>query len=107
MSSGVTVNYPVTQFSKQTHIDVENGISLNGAILKVQTYNPQLPGTLLTIFHNVAGGTVTGTFKNLPQGSVFLDDKALTSYLISYLGGGSHDVTLTVPWQLLLLVVMR
>jgi autotransporter-associated beta strand protein len=50
-------------------------------------------GQQFTIIKQTGGGSVTGNFSGLPQGSILTVGSE--SFQISYVGGGGHDVVLT------------
>ena len=64
------------------------GLVVVGGTLMVSLAGPVTPGTVQTIIHT--SSTLMGTFKNLPEGSVF--NVSGQAFRISYLGG---SVTLT------------
>lgn len=79
----------------QYSLTVRNGvITLGGNLDAGWTLKPA--GTVFTLIHNETGNPISGTFKGLPEGATFKPYDGYNAYRISYLGGGGHDVTLTV-----------
>jgi subtilase-type serine protease len=70
-----------------TQLNASGLVAVNGTLL-VSLSGPVTPGAVLTIIHSAS--SVVGTFKNLPEGSVFSVNGQ--SFRISYAGG---NVTLT------------
>lgn len=78
------------------HMNVTNGLQLNGARLDVVTTFVPAPSSHFAIVSN-GSGAVNGTFANLPEGAAFFSPGpgGGTSYRISYVGGTGNDVVLT------------
>jgi autotransporter-associated beta strand protein len=55
-------------------------------------------GTSFRVLHKTSAGAISGIFTGKPEGSVFNEDGY--TWIISYLGGGGNDVTLTLPTPL-------
>ena len=70
--------------------------TLGGAMLvsNVEDQPPPPQGMVATIVKNNSTQSVLGTFKNLPEGSVYTGSGV--DFRISYIGGDGNDVTLTV-----------
>jgi autotransporter-associated beta strand protein len=51
-------------------------------------------GTVFTVINNTSASPITGTFSNLPDGSVFASNG--NNFQASYTGGTGNDLTLTV-----------
>jgi hypothetical protein len=72
-----------------------SSVTLTGGTLVLDTslYTP-LPGAVMTILHTTTAAT--GTFAGLPEGAtVSSSTSAGSTFVISYVGGAGHDVTLT------------
>jgi hypothetical protein len=85
-SAGNFGNLTVSQF----------GYNLQNATLNLTLkagFVPPPSGSVITLIHNANNAAVLGTFAGLPEGTVFVVGGF--SFRISYLGNGSHDVTLT------------
>ncbi|MEO6044366.1 MAG: DUF11 domain-containing protein, partial [Tepidiformaceae bacterium] len=70
--------------------------TLGGAMLvsNVEDQPPPPQGMVATIVKNNSAQSVLGTFKNLPEGSVYTGSGV--DFRVSYIGGDGNDVTLTV-----------
>lgn len=73
---------------------VNGSVSLGSATLSPTVGSSPSAGQVFTIISNRGGGTVSGTFGGLPQGTVLTVGGV--PMRISYTGGSGHDVTLTV-----------
>jgi autotransporter-associated beta strand protein len=51
-------------------------------------------GTVFTVINNTSASPITGTFRNLPDGSTFASNG--NNFQVSYMGGSGNDLTLTV-----------
>ena len=51
-------------------------------------------GTVFTVINNTSANPISGTFSNLPDGSVFTSNG--NNFQASYTGGDGNDLTLTV-----------
>ncbi len=81
-------------------LSVAGTVSLTHAYLQVALGFTPIEGTEFTIIKNNGGSAVSGQFTGMAEGSLFLAGE--TTFLISYVGGGGHDVVLTVvPTQAL------
>jgi autotransporter-associated beta strand protein len=79
----------------QVIVTSSSGVNLSSSpALNVTLGYTPAPGDALTIIKNQGGGSVTGTFNNLAEGS--LVTVGSQSFTISYVGGASgHDIVLT------------
>ncbi len=78
----------------QVIVTSASGVNLSSSpTLNVAVGYTPAAGNVLTIIKNQGGGSVTGTFNNLPQGSLVPISSKL--FTISYVGGSGHDVVLT------------
>jgi hypothetical protein len=73
-------------------IEATGAVSLAGRLTVTSTVVPS-SGTVFTILDNDGPLGVSGTFKNLLEGSTLVANGV--TYQISYVGNGAHDVTLT------------
>jgi hypothetical protein len=74
-----------------------NGVSIElGALFDLNTVaNKKLTaGKVFTAISNTAATPITGTFANLPDGSIFTVGR--NKLQVSYSGGDGNDLTLTV-----------
>ena len=73
-----------------------NGLALNplATLLDLDIDGPVSPGEVYRIIDNTGGLPVSGTFMDLPEGAVFVEQGF--AWKISYKGGTGNDVTLTV-----------
>ena len=77
-------------------IITSNAPILGGAILQVTAITNLAPNQTFTILRNDSAGPVTNTFKNFPEGAVFAATNGNFALKISYVGGDSNDIVLTV-----------
>lgn len=77
-------------------LKVTGTVNLGGATLDTKLINDFKPksGDAFTIIDNDGTDAITGTFKDLPEGTTFTIDG--TVFKISYVGGDGNDVVLTV-----------
>jgi hypothetical protein len=68
------------------------GLTLAGKLTVTSSVQPSV-GSVLTILDKTAPGLVVGTFTGKPEGSLLVVNG--TTYTLSYLSGGSNDVSLT------------
>lgn len=76
---------------------IANGVSINsGAMIELigHTRGTLTQGMVLTLISNTSADPISGTFSNLPDGSI-VTIKGNT-FLVSYSGGDGNDLTLTV-----------
>ena len=76
---------------------IANGIGINsGAMIELigHTRGTLTQGMVLTLISNTSADPISGTFSNLPDGSI-VTIKGNT-FLVSYSGGDGNDLTLTV-----------
>ena len=74
---------------------VNGALNLNGQTLLAQQFSSGCVGAQYTILKAAAGASITGQFRDLPEGAVF-DVAASSSMRITYKGGVSgKDVVLT------------
>jgi autotransporter-associated beta strand protein len=72
-------------------ISINNGAQFSFADIGSGTLPP---GTVFTIINNTSANPISGTFSNLPDGSIFTANR--NTYQVSYEGGDGNDLTLTV-----------
>ena len=72
-------------------VTVESGAQFNFVSV---ANRPLTPGTVFTAIDNTSANPITGTFANLPAGSIFAVGP--NTYQVSYSGGDGNDLTLTV-----------
>jgi autotransporter-associated beta strand protein len=95
-NSDAIYNVQVNSSTAEADQVIANGITINAAQFSFSDLgNGTLPsGTVFTIINNTLVSTITGTFSNLPDGSVFTSNG--NSYQVNYEGGDGNDLTLTV-----------
>jgi hypothetical protein len=74
-----------------------NGITINsGAMIALsgQTQGRLTTGLTLTLIGNTSANLISGTFSNLPDGSIVTING--NNFQASYSGGDGNDLTLTV-----------
>lgn len=69
-----------------------NQVTVAGNLNVISTVTPNLQ-SVITLIRNTGGSPISGTFNNLPEGSVLMVNSV--KYRLSYQGNGGHDVTLT------------
>jgi hypothetical protein len=74
-----------------------SGFTASGALSLTLEFAPVVGGTVLTAVSNTSANPISGTFTNLPEGSVLSASYGGTTYYftISYVGGDGNDITLT------------
>jgi len=73
------------------------GVTINsGAMFSLSALGNQTlaPGTVFTVINNRSASPITGTFSNLPDGSIVTINR--NNFQASYSGGDGNDLTLTV-----------
>ena len=80
--------------SQYDQLNVTGSVTLNNPTLNLNFGFMPVFGTSFTIINNDGGDAVTGTFNGLPEGAVFVAGSVPVK--ISYVGGSSNDVVLTV-----------
>src|SRR5205823_11103462 len=76
---------------------IANGVGINsGAMIELigHTRGTLTQGMVLTLISNTSADPISGTFSNLPDGSIVTIKS--NTFLVSYSGGGGNDLTLTV-----------
>ncbi|HSY51284.1 MAG TPA: Ig-like domain repeat protein [Thermoanaerobaculia bacterium] len=76
-----------------SQIDVMGAVALNGALLWISPSGTLVPGQSFMIIKNDGTGPVSGTFADLPEGTVL--GSGSYRFRISYVGGDGNDVVLT------------
>ena len=83
--------------SVETDRVIANGVTINsGAILGLSrhTMGALRHGLVLTLISNTSADPISGTFSNLPDGSIVTISG--NNFQASYSGGDGNDLTLTV-----------
>jgi hypothetical protein len=96
-NADATYNVEVNSNSVSTGEVIAAGVTINaGAQFAFEDIgNSTLPiGTIFPIINNTSATPITGTFSNLPDGSIFSANG--NTYQVSYEGGNGNDLTLTV-----------
>lgn len=96
LNSDATVNIPVGPRQNGTftgRIEVTGTVNLGGSGFISGISSDVAPGDVATIISNDGTDPITGTFANLPEGSMLAFGRLAAS--ISYRGGDGNDVTLT------------
>ena len=76
---------------------VANGVTINsGAMIALsgQTMRVLPQGLVMTLIHNTSANPISGTFTNLPDGSIVTVNG--NNFQANYEGGDGNDLTLTV-----------
>jgi hypothetical protein len=99
LSSSATYTYTFKAKGRKAKTDkvVANGVTiLSGASINLsgQTQGTLTQGTVLTLIKNTAATPISGTFSNLPDGSIINVNG--NNFQASYEGGDGNDLTLTV-----------
>ena len=74
-----------------TGVTIESGAQFNFVAVGSNTLTP---GTVFTAIDNTSANPITGTFSNLPEGSIVTING--NNFQASYSGGDGNDLTLTV-----------
>jgi hypothetical protein len=76
---------------------IANGVTINSAAmlaLSGHTRGTLTQGMVLTLISNTSANPISGTFSNLPDGSIVTING--NNFQVSYSGGDGNDLTLTV-----------
>jgi hypothetical protein len=76
---------------------ITNGVTINsGAMIELigHTSGTLTKGLVLTVISNISANPISGTFGNLPDGSIVTING--NNFQASYSGGDGNDLTLTV-----------
>ncbi len=81
----------------KTSMVIADGVTINsGAMIDLIGHitGALTQGTVLTLISNTSADPISGTFSNLPDGSIVTING--NNFQVSYSGGGGNDLTLTV-----------
>lgn len=97
VSATYTCTFKANPNTARTDMVIANGVTINsGAMIALigHTMGTLTQGMVLTLISNTSVNPVSGTFNNLPDGSIVTISG--NNFQVSYEGGDGNDLTLTV-----------